>query len=332
MIIAIAYFTENGMKTADKIKEILEKRGCGCYVRNRDENLKEWTKEAFEKADAIVFVSATGIAVRTIAPLLKSKTTDPAVIVTDDRGKFVISLVSGHIGGANDMAESIAREMGSIPVITTATDINGKFAVDKWAKDNGLIIQNIAVAKDISMAVLEGKSVGITGKMPIVTEVCEVVKDDKLPLGINISWCDDKVYQRELKLIPKWLTLGIGCRKDTPVCKIEEAVQKVLKENNILETAISKVVSIDLKKDEKGLMEFCENHSLPFETFSAEELGKVQGDFEESAFVKKTTGVANVCERAAVLGADGGKVIIKKTKGDGVTVAVAVKEETLYVK
>lgn len=331
----IVCFTNRGYETAEKIKIALDQMGFSWEIRKKEKPLKQWTKEAFEKDDAIVFVSATGIAVRTIGPFLKSKTEDPAVLVVDDGGNFVISLVSGHIGGANELAEKIAKKIEATPVVTTSTDVNCKFSVDTWAKKQGLFIENIKAVKDISMALVNGEEVGIRGDMNLKIEVHQV-KEEKQPLGINISWYNKKFFQKELKLVPQWLTLGIGCRRNTPVEKIDKFVSQILKENDICKKAIEKVASIDLKKDEKGILEFCRINGWPFETYSVEELKSAKGEFSYSQFVEKVTGVDNVCQRAAVLGATigdiPGKTIVKKTSRDGVTVSIAVKEASLNVK
>lgn len=331
----IVYFTDRGFKTANKIKIALTNMGFVCQIRDKKEPLKEWTKVAFKECEAIVFVSATGIAVRTIGPFLKSKTEDPAVLVADDSGKFVISLVSGHIGGANEIADYVAKTIEATPVITTSTDVNSKFAVDTWAKKNGLLIENIKDVKAISMALVNGGDVGIAGDMKLNIEN-ENLKEKNLPLGINISWHNRKVFGRELKLVPPWLTLGIGCKKNTPVEKIQSLVDQVLKDYDICKDAICKVASIDLKKEEQGLIEFCNANGWEFETYTAEQLKSVQGEFSHSSFVEQVTGVDNVCQRAAVLGATvgdvAGKTVVEKTSKDGVTVAIAVKEASLNVK
>lgn len=183
MNIAIICFTRKGACTALKLKALLEEQGelvrIWCKkkefpdlsegkdkIEALDMPLRQWTGMMFPVSDALIFVGATGIAVRSIAPFLKSKITDPAVITVDELGKFVISLVSGHIGGANELCQRMADGLEAVPVITTATDLNGKFAVDVFARKNNLWISDMKTAKLISAVLLDGKQVGFCSDFP----------------------------------------------------------------------------------------------------------------------------------------------------------------------
>ena len=338
----IVCFTSKGKNVAEKVRSILEEEEFIVYIRDKekDENLSKWTGTAMAEYQLVVFVAATGITVRTIAPYLKSKTLDPGVVSIDDNGKFVIPLISGHIGGANEMAQLLAEKIGGVPVVTTATDVNGKIAIDSWAKENNLVIENMVAAKECAMRLLEGKPVGLWSLLPveIQTDGIEVaiLNKFKYDFGINISWELPKMFKNELKLVPKELVLGIGCRRGTSQEVIERVVTEILLEKGICFSGISTVATIDLKKDEEGLLGFVREHGFKFMVLSAEELAKAPGNFPESDFVKKITGVDNVCQRAAVCACPEGQVIIEKTARDGVTVSVSVpknlREETLYVK
>ncbi|WP_207729702.1 MULTISPECIES: cobalamin biosynthesis protein [Clostridium] len=289
--------------------------------------LKDWTEEHFHKKEAIIFIGAIGIAVRAIAPFVNSKTTDPAIVVIDELGKFTIPILSGHIGGANSLTEKILRILDSTPVITTATDINDKFSVDVFAKKENLYINDMTMAKKISSEVLDNVDIGlvsdykIEGKLPKELKILENGE-----IGVCISVQEKRPFINTLNLIPKILTLGIGCRRDTSIDKIENLVMKVLNENNILINAVKNIASIDLKKDEKGLIDFAEKYGFKFVTYTADELKRLEGNFSESAFVKSITGVSNVCERAATLGSNNGKLIINKRAENGVTVAIAEED------
>jgi cobalt-precorrin 5A hydrolase len=239
----------------------------------------------------------------------------------DELGRFCVPLLSGHIGGANDLALEIAAALGAVPVITTATDINKRFSVDAWAARNGCVIDNLSRAKAVSAAILE-QDIPLQCDYPIMTKLPGgVILGNSGAVGIRISVYRDEPFERTLRLIPKVLHLGIGCRKGTSVSVIQEAVNMVLKENNIDHRAVKCVASIDLKAEEAGLLAFCQEQKLPVIFFSAEELKTVSGDFTPSAFVQSITGVDNVCERAALIGAE--KLIVKKTARNGVTVALA---------
>lgn len=299
-----------------------------------EESVRNWCGRQFAAADAIVFVGACGIAVRGIAPFVRDKREDPAVLVVDERGQFVISLLSGHIGGANALARQVAGLTGAVPVVTTATDVNGLFAVDEFAVRNGMVIENMRYAKQISAALLDREAVGfysgfpVEGDMPSeLVRVEEAQMQSAVGIGIAVTLYDtDTPYPVTLRLYPRIVCAGIGCRKGTPAERVEQKVLEVLRMHHIPPVCICQAASIDLKKEEQGILDFCRKYGIPFVTFSAEELGRVPGDFSASSFVSSVTGVDNVCERAALCAAGTGTLIRKKYAGDGVTVALAVKK------
>lgn len=304
--------------------------------------LKEWTGRMFREADALIFIGACGIAVRSIAPFVRDKKTDPAVLVIDEQGRYAISLLSGHLGGANELAQRAAGILGAEPVITTATDRQEKFAVDVFAKKNHLYLDDMTVAKEVSARIVDGKNVGFYSEFPwrgTVPEELEVLKgdpDDPLKakkekaaappeVGICIALSDRiQPFPETLHLIPRIVTVGIGCRKGTSKDTLRLRLEQALERADISRHALCRAASIDLKAEEKGIQELCQEYGISFLTFSAEELREVPGDFTSSAFVKNTTGVDNVCERSAVLA--GGRLIEKKQAGGGVTIALAAGE------
>lgn len=320
MRLAYLAFTEKGHHLAIKLAEALggqvERCSEGC-------SLSEWTKQAFSEVDGLVFVGAVGIAVRAIAPFLRSKALDPAVVVVEEGGNFVIPILSGHLGGANGLARRIGAVCGAVPVITTATDVNGVFAVDTWAKRQGCMVENPEKIKAVSAKLLAGNTVRIKSDWNIGGKPPQgVIVTEKNPFDVCVSLCRERADA--LHLIPQIAVLGIGCRKGTSLEKIEETFAAFLKDGNVAEKAICLVTSIDLKQEEKGLLAFCEKHDFPFCTYSAEKLRQAEGVFTSSAFVQSVTGVDNVCERSAVLGS-GGRLYCKKYIGDGVTMALALK-------
>ena len=347
MNIALIAFTKKGHDTALYIANNLPQHNNKTYVKGSfsindgvvivNNSLSSWIKDMFTKEDAVIFVGATGIAVRTIAPHLNNKFEDPAIVVVDEKGQYVISLLSGHVGGANNLTKEIADAIDATPIITTATDINDCFSVDSWAKSQDMKISDKNLAKLVSANLLEGLNVGfiteveIEGSLPeeLVTEACDI--NILISTKENISSIiNETIYanKRILQLIPKALVLGIGCRKGISVNKIEEAVKTILKKENISMDAITTVASIELKKNEQGLVGFCANHSLPFYTYSATELSEARGSFTKSEFVNGVTGVDNVCERSAVMASKDGLLIVPKQSMDGVTIAIARKERT----
>ena len=283
--------------------------------------------ELFSGADLLIFVGALGIAVRNIAPFVKDKCMDPAVLCIDEQGTFVISVLSGHIGGANRFAAKLADALGAVAVITTATDLRHRFSVDSWATANGLIIDDMKAAKAVSAAVLEGE-VPMESDLPVLSDYPSGVKkaeetDRETGPGILVSWNIRQPFSPTLRLIPCCLHLGIGCRKGIGKEAVANAVEKVCLAYRIDPRAVKGVYSIDLKKDEPGLTAYCREQGWPFQVYTAQELNQVEGTFQASAFVKSVTGADNVCERAALKDAD--TLIISKTAVNGVTVAAAVK-------
>ena len=281
-------------------------------------SLEDWTAWAWSSAEALIFVGAAGIAVRAIAPHVKDKLTDPAVVSVDERGQFVIPLLSGHVGGANELALHIAGLTGGQAAISTATDVNGLFAVDVWARQQNLVITDRTRAKEVSAALLEGKPVGFVSDFG---HPCpEGLTEGQAELGVWVTWHTGAgPFSRTLRLVPKGLILGIGCRKGTPAETIQMAVSQALAGYEF--QAVAQVATIDLKENEPGLLAFCATHQLPLTVFSAEELAEAEGNFTPSSFVRQVTGVDNVCERAAVRA--GGTLLVPKQAKYGVTVAVA---------
>ena len=333
MKIALFAYSRRGCRTARAAFSLFPQDEIRAYTMERFEEKgfdriprpsKPFYGELFSWADALIFVGSCGICVREIAPHVKDKRTDPAVICIDELGRFVIPLLSGHIGGANETALKIANGLCAVPVITTATDINNRFSVDAWAARNGFIIDNIHRAKAVSAAILE-RDVPLSCDFAIATELPSgVVSGDSGELGICISYRKKVPFEQTLRLIPKILHIGIGCRRGISEAAVGEAVKSVLEQYELDIKAVKCVASIDLKADEEGLLKYCEDNGLSPVFYSSSELLEVPGEFTPSAFVQSVTGVDNVCERAALIGAD--KLIVNKTALNGVTVAVAAEK------
>lgn len=308
---------------------------------------RDWAEEKFEWADGIVFIGACGIAVRSIAPFVASKKTDPAVLVVDECGKFVISLLSGHLGGANELAIRAAGILGAVPVVTTATDLHDRFAVDVFAKKNGCSIFHMKAAKELSAALLAGKKVGFYSEFPWEGELpeglvwcgenmtgelfTEMEEGERPEIGVAVTIHRDcSPFFTTVHVVPPVVSLGMGCRKGKDAEGILNAAVQGLENKNIYREAVKNLASIDIKGEEPGLLALAESWKIPFETFSEQELSALQGEFTPSAFVKKTVGVENVCERSAVLASHGGRLIQKKLAADGVTAALAVEDWRIH--
>ena len=326
MIVQIAAFTEQGKKTAYEITRTPSVDNYSYYDKSKD-TLSEWTKDAFANRRALIFVGAMGIAVRTIAPYIKSKLTDSPVIVVDEKGQFVIPILSGHVGGANELAHKIAEHLGAVAVITTATDINDVFAVDVFAVKNGLEILNKKGIQAVSSKILEGERATISfplekiGKLP--QELIYIDYPPKINVDIIISEDDELLKKATFPLRPKKKILGIGCKKGKSCEDIEELVDECGVDMN----QIYAVASIDIKKNEAGIIQFSNKYRIEFMTYTKEELMRIEGDFSASEFVNSTVGVDNVCERSALLCAGkNGRILQKKTAKNGVTLAVAERD------
>lgn len=339
--IAILAFSDRGYALAEQIAQTLEGKA---YRSGRPLTVNEWTEEHFAKADALVFVGAAGIAVRAIAPYVKDKTTDPAVVVIDERALHVIPILSGHLGGANDLARRISAETGSDCVITTATDVNDVFAVDEWSKRQNCQLLEKEKIMHISSTLLAGGEISVYSFWPVsgtVPDGIRVIPSDTFPYAydpdmegegeagidtgdIDVSLDIEVVGRHPLHLVPRICVLGVGCRRGTAVEAIEERLFDILETTCIHPAAICAVATIDLKKDEEGLISFCEEHGWPLLTYSSEQLQEAKGEFTPSAFVASITGVDNVCERAAVL-ASGGELLQRRIAGNGVTMAMAAR-------
>ena len=342
--------------------EIITKVKCEALPEvSMKETVKACVDEYFEQVDAIVFVTASGIAVRSVAEHLAHKSEDPAIVCMDECGKHVISLVSGHAGGANALTQMLADVMWATSVITTATDVEGRFSIDDYAREHNLVVTDWAKAKAISAEVLATGAEPVWIEEPAVTQgeekrACEICKEQKstgidgcknrvdvkrLQIGshqVIITPKDVPVDAQTLQLIPRCIVAGVGCKKGTSVDKIEHAVQDAFAKAGLRMEALCVVASIDLKKNEVGLLEFCETRKVPFKTYAAEELRAVPGIYSASEFVSGVTGVDNVCERSAVkyasehatnqgeplLGrqAKHGELLLRKQAHGGVTVAL----------
>jgi cobalt-precorrin 5A hydrolase len=337
-------FSRRGCELGLRLSRSMTEHNCEVFSKTNADvpgvekvrwSTSSWTEDAFDNSDAVIFIGATGIAVRYIAPYLKNKAVDPAVICMDETGKFTIPLLSGHIGGANDLAREIAKHIGSIPVITTATDLHGKFAVDSFAVKNNLHIACMPAVKDISSRIVDDKTVGFYSDVPFSKEVPpELELSEKNDLGIYVSYSRSKgPYKKTLKLIPKCHILGIGCRKDVSRDTIEDVVEEALKNANISMKSVKAIASIDVKKDEEGLLEYCKLHKIIPVFYSAEELEALPNmGFAHSERVKEIVGVDNVCERAAYAASKKGEIVIRKVSKNGVSIALVREPVFLDLK
>lgn len=363
---SIISFTYNGIQLSRKLEEILEKEEvtaftkysaitklqCQSDIEFVHCSISEWAKQQMEEKKVLIFIGACGIAVRAIAPHITDKLHDSPVLVMDEKGEYVIPILSGHMGGANELACWISEKMRAIPVITTATDINKKFSVDLFAKKNNLAIVNKEGIAKVSSKILtmdETSNLEVT----ISIETGHIKSNAYMPAGLRLvsyppnqpvdiiitsqvqeyeeHFCyniknnlDDKMVRASLVLQPKEYVIGIGCRKGKEADKIEQFIRRSMEELGILNRQILALASIAQKQEEQGLIEWSTKAGVLFVTYTAEELKAVEGNFHESAFVAKKVGVGNVCERAALKKCGAGAMLVyEKHAEDGMTIAIA---------
>ena len=335
MQINIISFTEVGFSLAERIRSLIKESDtrefgeldfseitvdCASSTRKNSISLSEWVKVHFKEGNALIFIGAAGIAVRAIAPFVRDKTTDSAVLVIDEKGSFVIPILSGHIGGANELARGIARVLGATPVITTASDVNNLPAIDEFAKKNNLVINDMQKAKEFAAQMLERHHQWMTQNYCHAELVSASLSKSLPQFSISVYIKNDI-----LNLIPQCVVLGIGCKKGKPAEELQSFVYETLEKHKIDYRSVEEIASIDLKKDENAILSLSESLKRPFVTFSAEELNAVPQKVSHSDFVSEITGTDNVCERA-VWAAGASEIIIPKTVKDGMTLAAGVRK------
>ena len=343
MKIVMFAFSPEGIRNMDLLQEQWEKKDQQIVIktvvkcraehrRNEEAPLEVLVKQAFSSADALIFWCAAGIAVRSIAPYLSHKSKDPAVLVLDEKGTHCISLLSGHMGGANALTRTVSELCGAEPVITTGTDMEHRFSVDEFARCNGFVGTDWENAKRISVDVLAGKTLKIAGLLE-KEQYCPVEGMEEhawtageLPDDADV-WITSRQLQvpaQVLQLIPKDLTIGIGCRRGTNCSALQTALARFLEQTGLDARGICRITSIDRKKEEQGLIDLAAELKVPFVTYTSEELLQAPGEYPSSEFVREITGVDNVCQRSAMLGAgDGAICLAEKTVVDGITMAAA---------
>ncbi len=349
MKISVISFTEKGMLLSKRLAEGWQGQETALYAKCGaafqkglpdavcpvTQPVAQWAGERMAEKSALVFIGACGIAVRAVAPHLKDKLSDSPVLVLDEAGAYVIPVLSGHMGGANRLAKEAARILGAAAVITTATDVRGRFAVDLFARENNLSLWPREGIAEVSARVLAGEEI------TICVESGHLCREGALPEGVRLvdyppgGRVDVVVTGQEgnfpaaLLLRPRRYVLGIGCRRGREEEKLEAFVQEGLRRAGIwqgksLGDFVCAVASIRNKAKEPGLVALCQKHGIPFLTYTAEQLMEVEGVFSSSGFVRKQVGVDNVCERAALRACPGGgELVLPKYAAEGMTLAVA---------
>jgi cobalt-precorrin 5A hydrolase len=333
--IAVWAITPNGAALAARIAAgvsqaevyVSDKPGMAAASAARFARLADAVAERFHRCAGHVFIMAAGIVVRTIAPLMVHKTRDPAVVVVDDSGRFAISLLSGHIGGANRLAEQVAAVIGAQPVITTATDVNSVPAIDVLAVELGLKIENPQAIKTVNMALLTGSPVAVHDPWGVLAGRIPNAAEGSGAPGRAWVWVDDRVSATPpgaLVLRPPTLVAGVGCNRNTGAQEIRGLLFATLYEAGLAGACLTRLASVELKREEAGLLALAQELGLALEFFGREAIGAVQDAVPTpSAVVEKHIGVKSVCEAAAILASRGGALIVPKRSSANATVAIA---------
>jgi cobalt-precorrin 5A hydrolase/precorrin-3B C17-methyltransferase len=316
----VFYITDKGRELAQKITAFYPEAGALKFERSA-------VLQAWKECRSLVFIMAAGIVVRTIAPLLRDKKTDPAIVVIDEKGRHGISLLSGHLGGSNTLAKEISEVVGSEAVITTASDINDLPSIDLWAKERGLVIGNWDLLPQTGTRLINEGIVHVYSDIDMALPDA-FIKTDKPELADIVITNREKIktgggeISERLYLRPVNLVIGIGCNRGTPAEEIEDFIKKTLADNNLAFASVHSIATIDKKGDEKGLIAFAKKYSLGISTFTAEELNQVKGITVSEAALR-ATGARAVAEPAALLASQADSLLLQKQKSGNVTVAVA---------
>ena len=337
MKIAIISVSDKGQKLSSDLKEKLDNDStiikCDLYHKN----VKKYLRLAFYEYDAIIAIMASGILIRSIAPIIESKVTDPAILNIDDNGNFVISTLSGHLGGANELTNKIAELIGATPVITTSTDVNKKLGIDVLARDLYLSIDNKDEILFFNKSILEGREISFTLNPDknydylfdyLENVTLEIHVSINYSSNVNIDEIHVKLDEHILILKEKVVVVGIGCRRGKEYEKILHGFEDSLNKLHIHKSRINYLSSAEIKKDEKGIFDLYEKLEIPVKFIDLDRLNLFESnDIQKSEFVKSKFGIYGVCEPSALITAGfDSKLIYKKTSYDGVTISVAVSK------
>ena len=334
---AIISVSDKGQELASALKNKMDLDStiikCDLYHKN----VKKYFPVLFYEYDAIIAIMASGILIRSIAPLVESKVTDPAVVNIDDNGKFVISTLSGHLGGANDLANKIAVLIDATPVITTSTDVNKKLGIDVLAKDLYLSIDNTKEILFFNKAILEGRNISFTvNPNKNFKYLFEYLNNVTLEINVLISYSSevdtDEIHvcldEHKIVLKERKIVVGIGCRRGKECKFIYGSLKKSLDDLKIMPSRVNMLTSAEIKKDEKGILDLSEKLNIPVRFVEIDKLKLFESsDVSKSEFVYSKFGIYGVCEPSALIMAGfDSKLIYKKTSYDGVTIAVAISK------
>lgn len=330
---AVVTLTKGGTQQAKKVKRLLGDISLDIYTLEKwadeetiviNKNLDEFIGSIFYSYDIILFIMATGIVVRSIAKYIVDKTTDPGILVMDEKGQFIISLISGHLGGANKASKLLADKIGGQPVITTASDVNGLIAVDTLAEELECCISSMDNAKKVTALIVNNEPVRIESDINIDIKLPDNIVTEGEAKGtiyitnklLNIN------HMYQVQLIPKNIIIGIGCRAGTSSKAIINAIDEALRSLNIDCRSILHFATVDVKQNETGIFEAAEHYKTIVKIVGREEIKAIESKFQCSEFVRKAIGVGAVCEPCAELTATRGHFLMRKKSYGGITLSI----------
>ena len=329
MNISILSVTEQGKLISDKLYDLLIDDSTILSVNQYHKNVIKTVDEIFNNTDCIIGIMASGIMIRSIASHVDSKLSDPAILLIDDNANFVISLLSGHFGGANDLTHKIASLLNAQPVITTSTDVNNKIGIDSIAKRFYCNLENPKNIKYINKALVN--SIKVDLHLP---KSLDYILTDETYDSYNITFDDTldviiaKYDNHEVILHPKQMVMGIGARRDIASDKVKYAITQACNILKIPPSRINFFATADVKANEKGILINAEYYNKQIKIINMDDIKNFQDEScSESDFVMKQFGVKGVCEPSALI-ANGtnSRLIFKKTAYNGVTIAVSIKD------
>ncbi len=347
--VSVLAITKNGINIGERLKELFPNWDIFVPSKLSNENKSiTWYSEPtsdkiielFKNSNALICLFSLGAVIRLIAPYLKDKKTDPAVIVIDDKTNFVISVLSGHIGGANELTQEISEKLNALPVITTAADVNKTIAVDLVGREFGWKIDDETTVTKISAHMVNAEPIGVfqqTGnkkwykKLPknvtIYNSLEELKKSNsKAHLIISDTIIENGLAQESVIYRPQSLVIGIGLHWDTTKDTIKDGIEHCLKKFNLSSKCIAKLVSIKKPEDVQGLIDLGKEMQIPVEYVNREELAEIITP-NPSSTVKAFEGTASVSEAAAIK-ISNGKLIVEKQKfPPNLTIAIARRIE-----
>lgn len=349
MKVAIISVTKNGAILAGNLAQKLNCQSDLYAKIDRDadvpaqyyDSLSRLVDSIYNAYDGLIFIMATGIVVRVIAPHIRDKRVDPAVVVMDEAGENAISLLSGHIGGANELARIISRAIGARPVITTATDVIQKPAADILAVKLSLEIEPFEQLKTINAAIANGDRVAffvdhtlsnheqlalLAVDMGVVLlDIEQLSQSDQYDAAVVITDKDLYMVKPHVFLRPATLAIGIGCRKGTTSAEIYVALDQACRKIGRSKRSIAVIASCTAKEDEIGILAVVEQMMIPFEVFTNEQIQECieTNKLKTSDFVNKQIGVGSVCEPAALLGGRAEELLLNKTVYGKIAIAIA---------